>query len=33
VFDCAERGVREIGAHGRIGHAEIQLGNSVVMLS
>jgi PhnB protein len=33
VFDCAERGVREIGADGRIGHAEIQLGNSVVMLS
>jgi PhnB protein len=33
VFDCSERGVREIGADGRIGHAEIQLGDSVVMLS
>ena len=33
VFDCSERGVREIHADGRIGHAEVQLGNSVVMLS
>jgi PhnB protein len=33
VFECAERGVREIDADGRIGHAEVQLGNSVVMLS
>jgi PhnB protein len=33
VFDYAERGVREIHPDGRIGHAEVQLGNSVVMLS
>jgi len=33
VFDCSERGVREIHSDGRIGHAEVQLGNSVVMLS
>src|ERR671911_146905 len=33
VFGCSERGVREIASDGRIGHAEVQLGNSVVMLS
>jgi len=33
VFDCAERGARELHSDGRIGHAEVQLGNSVVMLS
>src|SRR5215471_12561837 len=33
VFDCSERGVREIHADGRIDHAEVQLGNSVLMLS
>lgn len=33
VFGGAERGVREINAESRIGHAEIQLGDSVVMLS
>jgi PhnB protein len=33
VFGCAERGVREIASDGRIGHAEVSLGNSVVMLS
>jgi uncharacterized glyoxalase superfamily protein PhnB len=33
VFGCSERGVREIASDGRIGHAEVQLGDSVVMLS
>jgi PhnB protein len=33
VFDCTERDNRELGSDGRIGHAEIQLGDSVVMLS
>jgi PhnB protein len=33
VFACSERGVREIASDGRIGHAEIQLGDSIVMLS
>ena len=33
VFGCSERGVREIASDGRIGHAEVGLGNSVVMLS
>ena len=33
VFDCTERGVREIASDGRISHAEIQLGASVVMFS
>jgi len=33
VFDCSERSVREIHSDGWIGHAEAQLGNSVVMLS
>jgi len=33
VFACSERGEREIHADGRIGHAEVQIGNSVVMLS
>lgn len=31
MFHCLERGVREIHSDGRIGHAEVQLGNSVVM--
>jgi PhnB protein len=33
VFGCSERGAREIDSEGRIGHAEVQLGNSVIMLS
>jgi uncharacterized glyoxalase superfamily protein PhnB len=33
VFGCSERGDREIASDGRIGHAEVGLGNSVVMLS
>ena len=33
VFACSERGEREIHSDGRIGHAEVQIGNSVVMLS
>jgi PhnB protein len=33
VFGCSERGDREIASDGRISHAELQLGNSVVMLS
>jgi PhnB protein len=33
VFRGTERGVREIHADGRVGHAEIQLGDSVIMLS
>lgn len=33
VFGCAERGVREIGSDGRIEHAEVELGDSVIMLS
>jgi PhnB protein len=33
VFDCTERGVREIASDGRISHAEMQLGDSVVMFS
>ena len=33
VFDCSERGVREISSDGKIEHAEVQLGDSVVMLS
>ena len=33
VFDGTERGFREIAPDGRIGHAEMQLGDSVVMFS
>ena len=33
VFDGTERGVREIAPDGRIGHAEMQLGDSMVMFS
>ena len=33
VFGCSERSNREIASDGRIGHAEVGLGNSVVMLS
>lgn len=33
VFDGIERGEREISAAGTIGHAEVEIGDSVVMLS
>ena len=33
VFGAIERGDREISADGTIGHAEVQIGDSVVMLS
>jgi PhnB protein len=33
VFGGVERGEREIAADGGIGHAEVQIGDSVVMLS
>jgi PhnB protein len=33
VFGGVERGKREISADGTIGHAEVQIGDSVVMLS
>ena len=33
VFGGVERGEREISADGTIGHAEVQIGDSVVMLS
>jgi uncharacterized glyoxalase superfamily protein PhnB len=33
VFGSVERGEREIAADGTIGHAEVQIGDSVVMLS
>jgi PhnB protein len=33
VFGGVERGQREIAADGTIGHAEVQIGDSVVMLS
>jgi uncharacterized glyoxalase superfamily protein PhnB len=33
VFGGVERGEREIAADGTIGHAEVQIGDSVVMLS
>ena len=33
VFGCSERGVREIASDGRIDHAEVKLGDSVIMLS
>jgi PhnB protein len=33
VFECSERGAREIDSSGSIGHAEVQLGDSVVMMS
>jgi len=33
VFGCSERAPREVTEGGRIGHAEVQLGDSVVMLS
>ena len=33
VFGGTERGAREIAPDGRIGHAEMQLGDSVVMFS
>ena len=33
VFDARERGEREIAADGTIGHAEVVIGDSVLMLS
>ena len=33
VFEGVERGEREISAEGTIGHAEVEIGDSVVMLS
>lgn len=33
VFDGVERGERELRRDGTIGHAEVQIGDSVVMLS
>jgi PhnB protein len=33
VFDGIERGERETSADGTIGHAEVEIGDSVVMLS
>jgi PhnB protein len=33
VFEGSERGVREVAADGTIGHAEVEIGDSVVMLS
>jgi PhnB protein len=33
VFGAVERGDREISADGTIGHSEVQIGDSVVMLS
>ncbi len=33
VFGGVERGEREVSADGTIGHAEVQIGDSVVMLS
>ena len=33
VFDGIERGERELSADGTIGHAEVEIGDSVVMLS
>jgi PhnB protein len=33
VFEGIERGEREVSADGTIGHAEVQIGDSVVMLS
>lgn len=33
VFDCNERGEREVRADRSIGHAEVQIGDSVVMVS
>jgi uncharacterized glyoxalase superfamily protein PhnB len=30
VFGCSERGVREIASDGRIGHAEVKLGDGNV---
>jgi len=33
VFGGVERGEREIAADGTVGHAEVQIGDSIVMLS